>query len=371
MTNRASEALRTAVTMTAVMTLAGAVEAGQRRDVPAETTAAAARTPGWTPPKTSWGHPDLQGVWTSDDMRSVPTQRPDSFAGRSSLTPEEFTRRASGDTGARDRAVNQETVLRNEWGVRTFGYTSLVVEPADGRIPPMTPEGLSRRANRDAGTFGPGPFNDFEDFTLYDRCITRGIIGSILPVLYGNGLRIVQTPQSVVISYEMIHDTRIIPLDGRPHIGSGLRQYLGDSRGHWDGNTLVVETTNLTNLTSIGANGNGTRHSDTMRLTERFTRIDPQMIDYQITVDDPVTYTRPFTLRLTITSQPDYVLYEYSCHEGNGAVKYALSADRAFDKAVDEARAKGLEPPRRDTGNPYGPPVPGVRAPVVINSESQ
>lgn len=359
----------TASVVSAIVALSAVTAVGQNRSVPAETMAAAVKNPGWAPPKTAWGHPDLQGVWTSDDMRSVPTQRADSFAGRSSLTPEEFTRRASGDTGARDRAVNQETVLRNEWGVRTFGYTSLVVEPADGRIPPMTPEGLSRRANRDAGTFGPGPFNDFEDFTLYDRCITRGVVGSVLPVLYGNGLRIGQTPQAVVISYEMIHDTRIIPLDGRPHIGSGLRQYLGDSRGHWEGNTLVIETTNFTSLTSIGLNGNGVRHSDKMRMTERLTRVDPDMIDYQITVDDPVTYTRPFTLRLTITSQPGYVLYEYSCHEGNGAVKYALSADRAFDKTVADARAKGLEPPRRDTGSPYGPPVPGVRAPIVISEQ--
>src|SRR5262245_43050160 len=197
----------------------------QARQVPAETTAAARVKKGWAPPKTSWGHPDLQGVWTSDDMRSVPTQRPDAMAGRPSLTPEEFTRRASGDDGNRDRAVNRETVLRNEYGVRTFGYTSLVTEPADGRIPPMTPEALKRAGPRDGGTFGPGPFNTYEDFTLYDRCITRGVIGSLLPVLYGNGLRIVQTPQSVAISYEMIHDTRIIPLDGRPHVGPTLHPY--------------------------------------------------------------------------------------------------------------------------------------------------
>ena len=155
------------------------------------------------------------------------------------------------------------------------------------------------------------------------------MIGSLLPVLYGNGLRIVQTPQYVVISYEMIHDTRIIPLDGRPHNGPNLRQYLGDSRGHWEGNTLVVETTNFTDRTSLGANGNGIRHSDKMRLTERFTRIDPEMIDYEATIDDPVTYTRPWTIRMTITTQPDYQLYEYACHEGNGAVKYALSGERA------------------------------------------
>jgi hypothetical protein len=347
---------------------AAAAPLSQARQVPAETTAAARKNKNWAPPRTSWGHPDLQGVWTSDDMRSVPTQRPEAMAGRMALTPEEFNRRAAGDDGNRDRAVNKETVLRNEYGVRTFGYTSLVTEPADGRIPPMTPEGFKRAAPRDAGTFGPGPFNTYEDFSLYDRCITRGIVGSLLPVLYGNGLRIVQTPQSVVISYEMIHDTRVIPLDGRAHNGPHLKQYLGDSRGHWDGNSLVVDTTNFTDQTSIGANGNGTRHSDKLKMTERFTRIDPEMIDYEVTIDDPVTYTRPFTMRMTITTQPDYQLYEYACHEGNGAVKYALSGERAYERSVADAGAKGLPIPPRDTGSPYGPPAPGV-APARVVSE--
>jgi hypothetical protein len=360
MRHRAGRSVWTAAAMTVIVVLPPVIAVGQSRQVPAETTAASKRVKGWTPPRTPWGHPDLQGIWTSDDMRSVPVQRPGSAAGRTSLTPEEFARRASGDEGSRDRAVNKETVLRNEWGIRTFGYTSLVTDPPDGRIPPMTPEALTRAAPRDAGTFGPGPFNEPEDFSLYDRCITRGVIGSLLPVLYGNGLRIVQTPEYVVISYEMIHDTRIIPLDGRPHAGSKLRQYLGDPRGHWVGNTLVVETTNFTDRTSLGANGNGVRHSDRMRLTERFTRIDPDMIDYQATIDDPVTYARPWTMKLTITAQPQYELYEYACHEGNGAVKYALSGERAYDKAVADAVARGLPPPPRDTGNPYGPPAPGV-----------
>jgi hypothetical protein len=363
---RADVSLSIAAAMTAIV-VSPVITVGQSRQAPAETTAAARRVKGWAPPRTPWGHPDLQGVWTSDDMRSVPTQRPDSAAGRASLTPEEFARRASGDEGSRDRAVNKETVLRNEWGVRTFGYTSLVSDPPDGRIPPMTPEALKRAAPRDGGTFGPGPFDGPEDFTLYDRCITRGVIGSLLPVLYGNGLRIVQTPEYVVISYEMIHDTRIIPLDGRPHAGSKLRQYLGDPRGHWDGNTLVVETTNFTDRTSLGPNGNGVRHSDRMRLTERFTRIDPDMIDYEATIDDPVTYSRPWTMKLTITTQPSYELYEYACHEGNGAVKYALSGERAYDRAVADAVARGLAPPPRDTGNPYGPPAPGVPAARLIS----
>jgi hypothetical protein len=281
------------------------------------------------------------------------------------LTPEEFTSRASGDEGSRDRAVNQETILRNEFGVRTFGYTSFVVDPPNGQMPAMTAAGRARAANRDAGTFGPGPFDDFEDFTLYDRCVTRGLVGSILPVLYGNGVRILQTPNEVVLSYEMVHDTRIIPIDsstssgsprvesrgdGRADVGQAIKQYMGSSRGHFEGDTLVIETSHFTDRTSIGPNGNGTRHSDRMKITEWLTRIDPEMIDYRIRVEDPVTYTAPFTLRLTITSQPGYEMYEYSCHEGNGAVKYALSAEREYDRKVAEAKAKGLPVPPRTMG---------------------
>ena len=350
------------------------------RAVPAETTAAKAKDPNWKAPKTLWGHPNFEGVWTSDDMRSVQMSRAPQYGTRELLTPEEFTRRASGDEGSRDRAVNQETILRNEFGVRTFGYTSFVVDPPNGQMPAMTAAGRARAANRDAGTFGPGPFNDFEDFTLYDRCVTRGLVGSILPVLYGNGVRILQTPNEVVLSYEMVHDTRIIPIDpstlrepqgrpeqgrgttssgspraesrgdGRADVGPAIKQYMGSSRGHFEGDTLVIETSHFTDRTSIGANGNGTRHSDRMKITEWLTRIDPEMIDYRIRVEDPVTYTAPFTLRLTITSQPGYEMYEYSCHEGNGAVKYALSAEREYDRKVAEATSKGLPVPPRTMG---------------------
>src|SRR5689334_4348694 len=252
------------------------------RSVPAETTAAKVKDPNWKAPKTAWGQPDLTGIWTSDDMRGIPATRPAAQKDRESLTPEEFARRAGGDEASRDRAVNQETFLRNEFGVRTFGYTSLVVDPANGQIPQVTPAALARRkAVANVGTFGQGPFNTFDDFTLYDRCITRGI-GGIMPVLYGNGIRIAQTPNEVIISYEMIHDTRVIPLDGRPHVGKGIKQYMGDARGHFEGDTLVVETTNFTDKTSIAG-----LHSDQLKLTEWFTRIDPEMIDYRIKVDDP------------------------------------------------------------------------------------
>ena len=315
------------------------------RAIPAETTAAKAKDPNWKPPRTAWGHPDLEGTWSSDDMRGIPTSRLPAQGTRESLTPEEFARRAGGDEASRYSAVNQETFLRNEFGVRTFGYTSFVVEPADGRLPALTQAGLARqKSSFGIGTFGNRPFNSFEDFTLYDRCITRGV-GGVFPVLYGNGLLIAQTPNEVVISYEMVHDTRVIPLDGRSHVGPAIKQYMGNARGRFEGDTLVVETTNFTDR--VGFQG---PNSDGLTLTEWFTRIDPQMIDYRIRVEDPAMYTAPFTMRFTITQQPNYQLYEYSCHEGNSAVGNALSGERAYDRSVAEARAKGLPVPPRTMG---------------------
>ncbi len=331
------------------------------RAEPAETTAAKARDRNWKAPRTSWGDPSFEGVWSTDDMRSVPTQRPDNFGTRTTLTPEEFQQRASRDEGGADLARNRETFLRNEWGTRTFGYSSLIVDPPNGKVPEMTAAGKARAGNRDRGTFGPGPFEKFEDFTLYDRCITRGVLGSTLPVIYGNGMRIAQNPGSVAISYEMIHDTRIIPLDNRPHLDAGIRQWMGNSRGRFEGETLVVETSNFTDQTSIGGNGNGTRHSEALTLTERFTRVDQDMIEYIATVDDPVAYTAPFTFRLMITTQPNYETFEYSCHEGNGAVGHSLSGERAFEKDVADAIARGAKPPERAQGlGVYGRPPEGA-----------
>ncbi len=324
-------------------------EPSKLRSAPAETTAAAVADPNWQVPRTSWGHPSLEGVWSTDDLRSVPLNRPERFGMRETLNAEEFLERARADEGGRDEAVNVGSFLQHEWGVRTFGYTSLVVDPPNGRTPELTEAGKALAATRNRGTFGPGPFDGFADFTLYDRCITRGVLGSVLPVIYGNGVRITQNPEFVAISYEMIHDTRIIPLDGRDHIDSGIRQWMGNARGHWDGDTLVVETTNFTDRTNVGTNGNGAPNSEALKLTERYTRVDPQMIEYIATVEDPVALTAPFTLRLMITSTPGYETYEYSCHEGNQAVRNALSGERVYEQQVAEAVAKGLPIPARAT----------------------
>jgi hypothetical protein len=159
------------------------------RRQPAETLAASVVDPQWQPPRTSWGAPNLDGVWTTDDLRSVPLNRPTNFGTRKSLTDAEFRERSMRDEAGRDEAVNVGSFLQHEFGVRTFGYTSLVVDPPDGRVPALTPEGEALAATRVAGTFGPGPFNALEDFNLYDRCITRGVLGSILPVIYGSRSR--------------------------------------------------------------------------------------------------------------------------------------------------------------------------------------
>jgi hypothetical protein len=257
------------------------------------------------------------------------------------MTDEEFAARATQRQNARDIDDARTGTFRNEEGSRAFSYTSMVIDPPDGRVPPITAAAQARP--RLQGSFGVGPWEKVQDFSLYDRCITRGAVGSFMPAVYGNGARIIQTPDSIVISYEMVHDTRVIPLDGRPAIGSGIHLWMGDSRGHWEGDTLVVESRNFTNRTAVG----GTTHSEGLHMVERFTRVDPEMIDYEIHIDDPATFTKPWTFRMTITSQPDYQIYEYGCHEGNIAMRNALTAERAYEKAAEEAKAKGLPPPER------------------------
>ena len=317
----------------------------QLRSEPAETTAAAFANPEWSAPLTSWGDPSLEGVWTSDDMRSVPMNRPAQFGMRESLTQEEFLARASQDQGARDDAVNVGSFLQHEYGVRTYGYTSMIVDPPDGRMPPLTEAGEAVNASRTRGTYGSGPFDGIEDFSLYDRCITRGPLGSILPSIYGNGVRITQSPGFVAINSEMIHETRIIHIGDAAPLDASLRQFNGTSRAHWEGDTLVVESQGFTDRASVSRVPN----SDQFQLTERFRRVDPEMIEYRATVEDPITLTQPFTFRLMLSSQPGFTLYEYSCHEGNQAIRNSLSGERVYEQQVAEAIANGEPIPERAT----------------------
>ena len=299
-------------------------------------------------PRTPWGEPDLGGVWTTDDMRSVPRERPAEFGTRRYLTDEEYAARVKRDEQTRSTEDNRVGAFRNDVGTRTLRQTSQVVDPPDGKIPPLTAEGQKRSANRNRGSFGEGPFHTFEDFTLYDRCITRGAVGSFGPAIYGNGSTIVQGPGVVALSYEMVHDTRIIPTDGRRHVAASTRQYLGDSRGRWEGDTLVVETANFTDRTAIA----GVRHTEGLKLTERFTRVDENTLEYEARIDDPAIYTKPWTLALTLTSNPSFRMFPYECHEGNLGLRNILSAERAEDKALEEDLKKGIVRKRRPVQNP-------------------
>jgi hypothetical protein len=311
----------------------------------------------YTVPRTPWGDPDLQGVWSSDDAQFGGGGRgrggaPGAGAAQEPpplyLNDEQFAARQKQIAdGVRNAEENATSTFRNDFARRAFRQSRIIVDPPDGRQPQPTDEARKRAAPRDRGTFGDGPFDSVEDFTLYDRCITRGVWGSIMRVIYGNGNRIVQAPGMVAITYEMIHDTRVFYTDGRPHIGDAIRQYLGDSRARWEGDVLVVETTNLTDQTSIGANGNGLRHSDKMRFVEKFKRVAPDILQYQITVDDPVTYPRPFTASFPLTPLDGGVLLPYDCHEGNLAIRQSLGAERAEDAALAADLAKGIKRERR------------------------
>jgi hypothetical protein len=305
-------------------------------------------------PRTPWGDPDLQGVWSSDDTSGIPMSRPANLGNDLYQSDELWAARQKQTQQGIQNALNAIGTFRGDYARRSFRQTSIIVDPPDGRIPAFTPAAEARRAPRDRGTFGDGPFNTPEDFTLYDRCITRGIVGSVLRVVYGNGNRIVQAPGMVAISYEMIHDTRVFYTDGRPHVSPSIRQLLGDSRARWEGDELVVVTTNLTDKTSIGLNGNGLRHSDKMVITERFKRVADDVIQYQMTIDDPVTYVRPFTLSLPLTPLEGNILLPYDCHEGNLALMQSLSAERAEDRALEGDLSRGIVRPRRPVqdGNP-------------------
>ena len=291
--------------------------------------------PNWTVPRTPWGHPDLTGIFSSDDMRGVPLQRPEELGDQRFLTDEEFAEREAETNEEVARLDEGGTAFLSERGIRSFRQTSLIVDPPNGRMPPLTPEGEAIRAVTPARGEAPPP-DSWLDLRLYDRCITRGVVGSVLPVIYGNGLQIFQTPDAVVIRYEMVHETRVIHLDGRPHVDEGIRSFMGDPVGYWEGETLVVETTNFRGETGIGLNGGGLPTTPAIRLTERLTRVAEHRIDYEVVVDDPGLYTAPITIALPLTNQPGYQVLPYECHEGNHALANILSAARAEEAAAAE-----------------------------------
>ena len=284
--------------------------------------------------RTPWGDPDMQGTWTN--TTTTPLERPDDLADKAVFTPEEFAVRNAqvAEEVSLDNRPRNETGAYNEfWMERGFLNlrTSLIIDPADGLLPPVTRTEAQRRADHAADRAAHST-DSYENRSAYDRCISRGLPGSMMPGFYNHNYQIFQTPDHVVVLVEMIHDARIIPLDRRPHLDSDIKQWLGDSRGWWEGDTLVVETRNLTSKaadrtrTTFGAG----RHTT---VVERFTRTSADTMNYQIAVTDPTEYSASWTAAIPMTALGGR-LYEYACHEGNYAIGNILSGARADEKAT-------------------------------------
>ena len=305
----------------------------------------------WAQSLTPWGDPDLQGVWTN--TTTTPLQRPRDLADQEFLTAEELAVRdrqvsdkVNLDKRALDSPVSETGAYNNFWMERgRLGTrTSLIVDPADGRLPPMTPEEEVLQSQR-RSTYSSSRFDSVADFNELDRCISRGMPGAMMPGFYNHNYQILQTPDYVTILVEMVHDVRIIPMDGRGRLDPTVRQWLGDARGHWEGNTLVVETTNFADKVNgrreLGhTQGGGTVFGgdENLRLVERFTRVSGDMIDYEFTVVDPTVWQSPWRASLPMTAI-EGPLFEYACHEGNYALANILAGAR-LEEAVGQARER-------------------------------
>jgi hypothetical protein len=290
----------------------------------------------WKLPRTAGSQPDLQGVWTNATI--TPFERPPDQAAKPMLTPEEAAeaeRRAAANRVDRAPAAGDVGTYNQVWfdsGTKVLStrQTSLVVDPPDGRVP-VQAWAEEKRAYDLAHAA-----DSWEHMSVWDRCITRGVPGGMFPAGYNNAYQIVQIPGYVVIFHEMIHEARIIPVDGRPHMPESVRFWNGDSVGRWDGDTLVVDTTNFNGLGWIATSAatgriKGIPQSQKLHLVERFTRVDESTIHYEVTVDDPDVYTRPWKVAMPLTRDPEYQIYEYACHEGNLAVANVLSGGRAAE----------------------------------------
>ena len=281
-------------------------------------------------PRTPDGHPDLQGTWNNSTQ--TPLQRPADLGMKQFYTDEELSRLTGRDHDAEPASGDPGTYNQFWWDDGgLLKQTSLIVDPPNGRIPPLTPEGARRRAARQS--LGGDRSDSPEARNLAERCISRS--APKLPGGYNNNFLIVQTPTYVTVMQEMIHEARIVPLDGRPHLPSSMRSYLGDSRGRWEGDTLVVETTNFrSNVDEASFNccGGGAEH---MTIVERLTLVDADTIDYAYTVNDPTTFTQPWTVRMPMRRAPGPI-YEYACHEGNTAMVGILRGARAEERRAHE-----------------------------------
>jgi hypothetical protein len=297
--------------------------------------------------RTPWGDPDLQGTYTNSNESGIPMQRPAEFAGKTlaEITPAELARLMKtrheqtertavviGGTADNDTGAGPSHWYENYNAKNSRAW--MISDPSDGQMPALTSEAIQRaaalRAARRGGDgYYNGPFDGPEDLTLYVRCISRGVPGSMMPAIYGNSYQIAQGPGYVAIRYEMVHETRLIPLDNRPHLSDRIQSYMGDARGHWEGDTLVVETTNYLEKSAYGG------ASDHLKTIERFKPVRKGVIDWSITFDDAKTWARPWTFGMQLTRDDSQQIFEYECHEGNEGLQGILIAERLKDKDAD------------------------------------
>ena len=297
-------------------------------------------------PQTSWGDPDLQGIWSSSG--ATPMERPNEYQGRETLSDEEVALIRS-ETAARDEQLGLAAARRTETGGNVGAYnnlwmergartdrTSMLVDPPDGRFPPLTSAGELARTSQPRG------YDSWEDRHIWERCVTRGgMPNAMFPRSYNNNMQIFQAPGYVVMLLEQVHEVRIVPLDDRPTLPGNIGQWNGDSRGHWDGDSLVVVTTNLDHRVSAlqpwsvfnSRSGSG----EGLTLVERFTRVDADTLEYEVQVNDSQMYTRPWTVAFPFARSSD-VMFEYACHEGNVGMEGMLAGGRAEEAAVAGSR---------------------------------
>jgi len=328
------------MTIKRILALSGLSIAVSLAQTPAP--AAAKTKPGaakaaYVPPKTSWGEPDLQGLWPLTHLISVPLVRPARLGDKAFLTDEEV---AAGQAAADQRLARAKSgaIPVADASSKVMKQTSLIQDPPNGQFPELTDYGKKLQADM-RSSYRPGQtvFDSIEDFAAWDRCITRGMPVSMLTRNYNVGIRVMQSPGYVVMLLEMAHEARIIPTDGRPNLDPTIRQYLGESRGRWEGNTLVIETLNFNGkpaMTNSGVPGAPALNpaSENMRIVERLTRTGPETVDYKMTIEDPTVLTRSWSVEFPWQLNPKYDMYEYACHEGNTAVRNYIETSR-FERA--------------------------------------
>jgi hypothetical protein len=332
--------------------LAGVAEQAAQPTPPAPESNATSQAR-WQQPRTPWGDPDLQGTWPISSLMSVPLQRPAKYGERLYFTPEELADQRKAvqrqDAGYQ-REESQHRLGMGHWVEDTQVplQTSMIVDPPNGQLPPQTPLG-KEMSSKMGSDWNRTVFDSVADFDTWDRCITRGLPAGMFPNPYNNGIQIVQAPGYVVINLEMVHEARIVPLGDMPPLESAIKQWQGSSRGHWEGNALVVVTTNfngktsMTNFPTRGSPRDPRATSTQMKLVERFERVSDDRLIYTVTVNDPVTQTRSWTVRVPWTRDDSYIIYEYACHEDNEAIRDYITASRA--KRAKEAAAKAAAHP--------------------------